>query len=659
MAGVHDIVVLLANSWIRLFISGLKFTSGIFYVALLQEFQLASGVTSWITTLQYFVNALTCAVGGILVRRFGSRVTTMAGGSIMFLGMLTSGFATQISHVFITFGVVSGIGSGLTYIGSFEALKVSFTKHRNLAFGFGGFISSMGIVVYPPLLQYLIDTLYWRGMFQVMAALYLNIVVTAYLFPGREEASPEDDVDVISDILTDIIVTERFVEYEPGDELRVYEVDVGVQDDFSDVASQTSKQDAQSIKQDAHIESQAIEQGALSVAVSLEKVPENTNDDKTPESEKSPLNDNAPKSTGEDNKLEMTADEDSTPGKSTDEDNTPGQNKDEDNTSGKSTGEDNTPGKHTHEDNTPEKSSGEDNTPEKSTGEDNTTENYTHITFDSENDVRTYDTIEIIKTKLKPDADDVGIYNAAFEDIDDQNSVIAASNRTFRKIGEDKARRRSSVMEIEVIKHPSSRKKKWYKRLHGSLENSKGYYMFVFSGIISLFGGSILTGHLSAYILDYYHTDSFAASMSYTAFGVSAAIGKLIHGFLATNNRVNPAFLYVGFGVLAGLMTFVFLFDVSLFVLYGYVVLFSICYASRGGAVLPAMMIRLAGEDNFALALGVYSLVTAFGYLVGAPTAGWIFDATHSYKWPFVMSAISLTLSSVMLLVPCGWRTKS
>ncbi|XP_046560590.1 uncharacterized protein LOC124269606 [Haliotis rubra] len=426
----------------------------------------------------------------------------------------------------------SGIGSGLTYIGSFEALKVSFTTHRNLAFGFGGFISSMGIVVYPPLLQYLIDTLYWRGMFQVMAALYLNIVVTAYLFPGREEASPDDDVDVISDILTDIIVTERFVEYEPGDELRVYEVDVGVQDDFSDqsssdAASQT-KQDVQSIKLSAdyddntHIASQAIEQGDLSVADSVEKEPENTNDDDTPESAKSPLKDNAPgKSTGEDDKPEMTTDEDNTPGKNTDEDNTPG------------------------------KSTDEDNTPEKSTDEDNTPENYTHVTFDAgknntEDDVRNYDTIQIIKTKFEPNA-----------------------------------------------------------------------------------------------------------------FGVSAAIGKLIHGFLATNNRVNPAFLYIGFGILAGLLTFVFLIDISLVVLYGYVVLFSICYASRGGAVLPAMMIRLAGEDNFALALGVYSLVTAVGYLVGAPVAGWIFDSTHSYKWPFVMSAISLTSSSLILLVPCAWRTKS
>ncbi|XP_071086296.1 monocarboxylate transporter 9-like [Haliotis cracherodii] len=649
MGGVHDVVVLLANSWIRLFISGLKFTSGIFYVALLQEFKLTSGITSWITTLQYFVNAITCAVGGILVKRYGSRITTMAGGTIMFLGMLTSGFATKIEHVFITFGVVAGIGSGLTYIGSFEALKVSFTKHRNLAFGFGGFISSMGVVIYPPLLQYLIDTLYWRGMFQVMAALYLNIVVTAYLFPGRYQKSPDDDVDIVSDILTDIIVTERIVEFEPGDEVRVYEVDVGMQDDFSDdmestsdEAPDTNKQDVQSIKLcDDNDLNTPPENGLGKDSVAVDK----QEDSKANEQE-----DIAAAAAGE-KESEHTYE---------------------------SISDDNAPEKRTDEDNTPEKRTDEDSAPEKSTDEhntpiDSTYENFEDAKKDLEDDVTDHEISKIINTKIEANGHDVGVYNLAFEEIGEsvtqdqfvdndtnhQNKVIVASNKTFKKIAKDKKRRKSSVMEIEVIKHPSSRKKKWYKRLHGSLENSKGYYLFLLSGIISLFGGSILTGHLSAHILDYYHTDSLTASLSYTAFGLSAAVGKLLHGFLATNNRVNPAFLYIGFGVLSGLMTFVFFFDISLVVLYGYVVLFSICYASRGGAVLPAMMIRLAGEDNFALALGVYSLVTAVGYLIGAPIAGWVYDDTHSYKWPFVMSAISLTSSSLILLIPCGWKARS
>src|SRR5437764_15251765 len=100
---------------------------------------------------------VTAGFGGYLNNRFGPRAVATAGGVIYGLGVLLAAFtAPSISLLYLTFGVLGGIGVGLGYIVALAMLIRWFPDRRGFITGLAGAGFGGGALITQPIAAALI-----------------------------------------------------------------------------------------------------------------------------------------------------------------------------------------------------------------------------------------------------------------------------------------------------------------------------------------------------------------------------------------------------------------------------------------------------------------------------------------------------------------------
>ena len=72
---------------------------------------------------------------GLLVERFGPRTLVAAGAALSGLGWITSAHATSLVALYLTYGVLCGVGTGIVYIGVVGLMARWFPDRRGFAIG--------------------------------------------------------------------------------------------------------------------------------------------------------------------------------------------------------------------------------------------------------------------------------------------------------------------------------------------------------------------------------------------------------------------------------------------------------------------------------------------------------------------------------------------
>ncbi|KAJ8310206.1 hypothetical protein KUTeg_012071 [Tegillarca granosa] len=191
-------VVVLSAACVRIIVYGIANTSGVVYVVMLDVFERSKAETSWISSLITAVTFFLSPFSGLLVNRFGTRKVAFCGGLVASTGLIASSFAPNLFLLCIFYGVVTGVGCGLTFIPASVAVAKYFKKRRNLAMGIASAGGGVGSFIFPPVIKFLNDYYQWRGMFMFVSGIALNICIFAMLFrPVCDESDPEvfDDAD--------------------------------------------------------------------------------------------------------------------------------------------------------------------------------------------------------------------------------------------------------------------------------------------------------------------------------------------------------------------------------------------------------------------------------------------------------------------------------
>ncbi|KAF8536160.1 major facilitator superfamily domain-containing protein [Trichophaea hybrida] len=94
-----------------------------------------------------------------LARRFGPQVPMLIGVFLLTSGLLLASFAERIWHLYLTQGVLVGIGVGFVYVPSVAILSQWFSKRRSLANGIGAAGSGVGGLVFALATGRMIETL--------------------------------------------------------------------------------------------------------------------------------------------------------------------------------------------------------------------------------------------------------------------------------------------------------------------------------------------------------------------------------------------------------------------------------------------------------------------------------------------------------------------
>ncbi|XP_063077917.1 monocarboxylate transporter 6 isoform X2 [Engraulis encrasicolus] len=150
---------------------------GIFYTDLQAEFHATNSETSWVPSIMTSVLHAGGPLCSILVERFGCRATVMFGGVMSGMGMVCSSFVNSMEELYITAGVITGLGFCFSFQPAVTILGQYFVRRRPFANALSSTGTALGLSVLPFLGHYLHREYGWRGSFLVLGGVLLNCCV--------------------------------------------------------------------------------------------------------------------------------------------------------------------------------------------------------------------------------------------------------------------------------------------------------------------------------------------------------------------------------------------------------------------------------------------------------------------------------------------------
>eukprot|EP00071_Canis_lupus_P007663 XP_005624023.2 monocarboxylate transporter 4 [Canis lupus familiaris] len=162
----------------------------VFFKELMREFGIGYSDTAWISSILLAMLYGTGPLCSVCVNRFGCRPVMLMGGLLASLGMVAASFCRSIIQLYLTTGVITGLGLALNFQPSLIMLNRYFNKRRPMANGLAAAGSPVFLCALSPLGQLLQDHYGWRGGFLILGGLLLNCCVCAALMRPLEAPVP-------------------------------------------------------------------------------------------------------------------------------------------------------------------------------------------------------------------------------------------------------------------------------------------------------------------------------------------------------------------------------------------------------------------------------------------------------------------------------------
>ena len=168
---------------------GAVYAWSVFRVPLAKQFGWSISEVTLTFTISIFVLGFAAFFGGLWLNPKGPRVVALTGGALYGLGIFLASFTHRLSWLYLTYGVVGGIGLGLAYIVPVAVLVKWFPDRRGLITGIavGGF--GAGALITAPVATRLIQSVGVLSTFAYLGIAYLIVTIVTGLFMRN----PPDD----------------------------------------------------------------------------------------------------------------------------------------------------------------------------------------------------------------------------------------------------------------------------------------------------------------------------------------------------------------------------------------------------------------------------------------------------------------------------------
>ena len=133
--------------------------------------------TSPAFTIALLVFALSMIPAGRLQDRKGPKVVATIGGIALGLGMVMSSFTSSLVWLYLSYGLIGGLGIGLAYVTPITTCVKWFPDKKGLITGLAVFGFGAGSILFAPLWTFLIDSIGWRNTFLVTGGLFALLVI--------------------------------------------------------------------------------------------------------------------------------------------------------------------------------------------------------------------------------------------------------------------------------------------------------------------------------------------------------------------------------------------------------------------------------------------------------------------------------------------------
>ncbi|XP_074095857.1 monocarboxylic acid transporter silnoon [Cotesia typhae] len=186
--GGYGWVVVGGAFFVQFWVAGLVKSYGVLYVEVMETFKdSTAAVASWIPAILSCLCLALAPVTSILCQKYSCRLVVFIGGLFCALGLIITYFATSLIHLFFTFGVLTGIGGGLSTTPGIIIVSQYFDKHRALANGICVSGTAAGSFVFPLLIETLVANFGFHGTILLLGGCMLHVCVSATLYRPLED----------------------------------------------------------------------------------------------------------------------------------------------------------------------------------------------------------------------------------------------------------------------------------------------------------------------------------------------------------------------------------------------------------------------------------------------------------------------------------------
>ncbi|XP_028617071.1 monocarboxylate transporter 7 isoform X5 [Grammomys surdaster] len=167
--------------FVEVFTYGIIKSFGVFFNDLMDSFDESNSRISWIISICVFVLTFTAPLSTVLSNRFGHRLVVMAGGLLISVGMVAASFSQRVYHMYISIGVVSGLGYCFSFLPTVTILSQYFDKRRSVVTAVASTGECFAVFAFAPAITALKEHIGWRYSLLFVGLLQLNITVCGAL----------------------------------------------------------------------------------------------------------------------------------------------------------------------------------------------------------------------------------------------------------------------------------------------------------------------------------------------------------------------------------------------------------------------------------------------------------------------------------------------
>ena len=161
---------------------GTYYAWSVYVPALEKEFGWTRTQTSMVATIDMVMLASSFLVAGMLQNRIGPRAVATIGGLMYSGGLFLASYTHSLTTLYLTWGLMVGIGLGFGYLAPITVGSKWFPNHRGLVNGLAIGIFAAGSGIFGPVAGRLVESIGWRSTFQFFAGLFFVFtMVGAYL----------------------------------------------------------------------------------------------------------------------------------------------------------------------------------------------------------------------------------------------------------------------------------------------------------------------------------------------------------------------------------------------------------------------------------------------------------------------------------------------
>lgn len=146
------------------------------YLNIHNGLELTTGDLAIVYTIANSVGPITMISGGWFNDKFGPKKVILMGGLLFGTGMILSGFATSVTFLIVSYGIIFGLGLGMAYGATISSCVKFFPDKRGLVGGITTAVYGLGSVILPPVVTAIVERSDAAAAFKIVGAVFLVIV---------------------------------------------------------------------------------------------------------------------------------------------------------------------------------------------------------------------------------------------------------------------------------------------------------------------------------------------------------------------------------------------------------------------------------------------------------------------------------------------------